>query len=91
MKFLKDPPLVVNAGTLVGPEWILGFLALQEDFENNLEEQSSYGIHDLAVEFLIGCQDHLFRIDRRLLSIINQLDQLSDQLLRNMTNDSTKS
>lgn len=96
MEFLeeKETPFKINIDSMTGPKWVTDLVSLQNDFESSFEEGAIHKdiddlsptfrvIDDLSRTFLDKCRNHLFKIDRRLLKGVDQLDRLSDRILRN--------
>lgn len=92
MKFLeeKETAFPLYNDKMIGPKWVTELLSLQDDFEVTLDEANTEKrilpdtIDDLARKFLSNCRGHLRAIDRRLLEAVNQVDQLSEQILRSI-------
>jgi hypothetical protein len=86
----KDTSFTTNNVKMIGPKWVTEPLSLQDDFEATLGEANTEkralpgSIEDLARKFLFNCRRHLRDIDRRLLETVDQVDQLSEQIIRSI-------
>jgi hypothetical protein len=90
IEFLGESRLVITEGSMIGPLWAKSLIVLQYDFEKSLEEQNTKAIYDISRNLLDTCRNQLFLVDRRLLEAIDELNQISDLILRSISDDATK-
>jgi hypothetical protein len=90
IEFLGEPRLVITKTDIIGPLWAKDLIILQESFEKNLEEKNTKAIYDTSRNLLDTCRNQLFLIDRHLLEAIDELNQISDLILRSMSDGKTK-
>src|SRR5579872_1461837 len=92
----KESSYLRNNIKMIGPKWVTESLSLQDDFEATLEEAITEkrvapgSINDLACKFRSNCRDHLRAIDRRLLEAVDQVYQLSEQVLRSINHGQSR-
>ncbi len=76
---------------ITGPKWVTKFVPLQINFKRRLEEQTTLKdineLSEISNSLLDLCRDHLIEIDKRLLQEVDQLNKLSDQILRSTSYD----
>ncbi|SRR6266487_869762 len=93
MHFLeeKDKPFADSGDHMTGPEWATELVSSQNHFDTSLNDKASQEtLDELARKFLSECRQQLFKIDRRLLKEVDQLDGLSDQILRSISYGETR-
>ncbi len=89
MTYLEERRLKVGNDSMSGPLWIVELLNAQNDFDASLEERNIQGMGDALDDLLHKCRTHLQWINGRLLMAVDQVDQLSDKILRSLHFDST--
>ena len=82
MKALEDERFYCDSDIVRGPSWITELFFLQQSFEASIKAHDRKTVGRLSTELLAKCRVHLYRIDKRLLDTLKELDRASDVLLR---------
>jgi hypothetical protein len=82
MAVLEDERFRLDNGAVRGPLWATELFFLQQSFEISMKDQDRNAVRRLADELLTKCRIHLYRIDKRLLDAVKDLELASDILLR---------
>ncbi len=86
MKTLGDERLSIDIDVVRGgAPWVKELFILQRSFETKIGERDMNGVKSLSSELLTKCRTHLYRIDKRLLDAIKELELSSDLIIRYRT------
>jgi len=85
MKVLDDERFYFDDDVVKGPLWITELFFLQQSLESSIKIQDKRAIERLSDDLLIKCRAHLYRIDKRLLDALKELDRASDILVKHTT------
>ena len=86
METLEDERFSLDSDVVRGGAvWVRELFILQRAFEAKIRERDTNGIKNLSSELLTKCRTHLYRIDKRLLDAIKELDLSSDLIIRSRT------
>jgi hypothetical protein len=77
---LEDERLSFDSNTIKGASWIKDLLIIERSFKVGIRDQNINIIRNLSNEVLTKCRSHLYRIDKRLLEAVKELD-LSSHLI----------
>jgi len=81
MKALDDKRLSLGS-EVGGASWVQELFHLRQYFEENMKSQNLKALKQYSDELLRSCRTHLYRIDKRLLDAVKELDHASDFIMR---------
>ena len=82
---LEDERFSFDSDVIKGAPWVKELFILQRSFETGISNQNMNTIQKISQELLIKCRSHLYRIDKRLLNAVKDLDLSSDLIIRDRT------
>ncbi len=82
MEALEDERFSFDSDVIRGPSWVKDLFVLRQYFEASIRTQDMEAIKMLSNELLRKCRSHLYRIDKRLLDAVKELDRASDFIMR---------
>lgn len=82
MNALDDQRFSIDSNVIRGPAWVKELFVLRQDFVARMRNQDMEAVKRLSDELLRKCRIHLYRIDKRLLDAVNELDRVSDFIMR---------
>jgi len=86
METLEDERFSLDSDVVRGgAPWVKELFILQRAFETKIRERDMNGVKNLSGELLTKCRTHLYRIDKRLLDAVKELDLSSDLIIRYRT------
>ena len=77
-----QPKLLISESGMTGPEWAKYAVQFQKGFKVSLQEQNVDEMRNLWVDMLEECLSSMYHVDKELLRAVNQLDRLSEQILK---------
>jgi hypothetical protein len=70
-----------------GPSWIVNLVAWRQGFEATLDRKDHEEACNLWIDVIGICHDELVRIDKQLLEAANQLDRLTERVLKTISGE----
>lgn len=82
MEVLEDERFHFDTDGVRGPVWAKDLFILRQSFEARMRERDMKAVKNLSEELLITCHSHLYRIDKRLMEAVKELDFAADLIQR---------
>jgi len=79
---LEDERFHFDSHTIRGAPWVKDLFILERSFETGMRDKNIDILKNLSNELLTKCRIHLYRIDKRLLAAVKELDVSSDLIVR---------